>query len=84
MPQVLPRVHVIVESGFMQLDLSFSFIPLEKVSFILLKYVPEKRQQFWDPEDQEYFFDRHYYAFRAIFDFYRTGKLRRPLEMISE
>lgn len=27
----------------------------------------EKRQVFWDEEDQEYFFDRHYYSFRQGF-----------------
>ena len=24
----------------------------------------EKRKNFWDAQDKEYFFDRHYYAFR--------------------
>ena len=27
----------------------------------------EKRQVFWDEDDQEYFFDRHYYSFRQGF-----------------
>ena len=34
----------------------------------------EKRQVFWDEEDQEYFFDRHYYSFRQGFThFYKLA-----------
>ena len=34
-----------------------------------------EREQFWDSEKKEYFFDRHRGTFEAIFDFYLHGKL---------
>ncbi|XP_078618484.1 potassium voltage-gated channel subfamily A member 7-like [Branchiostoma floridae x Branchiostoma japonicum] len=37
-----------------------------------------RRQRFYVPEDEEYFFDRHRPSFEGIFRYYQTGKIERP------
>ncbi|XP_019644823.1 PREDICTED: potassium voltage-gated channel subfamily A member 3-like [Branchiostoma belcheri] len=37
-----------------------------------------RRKDFYCPDTDDYFFDRHRPSFEAIFDFYQTGKLVRP------
>ena len=40
---------------------------------------PMKRRKLWDPTHREYFLDRHRPTFEAIFQFYQTGHLKRPI-----
>ncbi|XP_078618230.1 shaker-related potassium channel tsha2-like [Branchiostoma floridae x Branchiostoma japonicum] len=37
-----------------------------------------RRKEFYCPDTDDYFFDRHRPSFEAIFNFYQTGKLVRP------
>ena len=39
---------------------------------------PDDRQHFYDPENDEYFFDRDPEIFRHILTYYRSGKLHYP------
>ncbi|XP_019617347.1 PREDICTED: potassium voltage-gated channel subfamily A member 7-like [Branchiostoma belcheri] len=37
-----------------------------------------RRQRYYVPEEEEYFFDRHRPSFEGIFRYYQTGKIKRP------
>ena len=41
----------------------------------------KSRLQFYDPIRREYFIDAHIASFEAIFQFYQTGRLRKPMEV---
>jgi hypothetical protein len=55
---------------------------LKNIPDTRLSWITETTAQVdYDPENEEYFFDRHPAVFAAVLNYYRTGKLHAPLDV---
>ncbi|CAH1228107.1 KCNA3 [Branchiostoma lanceolatum] len=85
---LLPQIvaHGLVDPGRAdrRVRINVSGMKFDTRERVLLRYPQTllgdtvRRQRFYVPEEEEYFFDRHRPSFEGIFRYYQTGKIARP------